>query len=262
MKKTIALVLIIWLACAGAAACAGETDFIFATPEPKAGAQEKAAEATAAPDTDAAPWTYPISREILDDPNDVLRLINRENLLDEAYPGKDKLVVTKVRGTSSTKWLVRDVVALPLEAMFNAAEAEGIKLYLESGHRDYATQKTIYYNRLKKNNGVDDFYAQFPGASEHQAGLGVDVLSKAWSDRSMNTEFAKTDEAQWMAANCVDFGFIIRYPDGKMDITGIRYEPWHLRYVGIEAASYITEKGLTLEEFTAEYKAALAGMGE
>ena len=116
----------------------------------------------------------------------------------------------------------------------------------------------MYYNRYNKN-GYDDGWVAYPGSSDHQTGLGVDILNYAWTQKSgMNAEFAKTPEAQWMAAHCHEYGFVIRYLADKEEITGINYEPWHLRYVGTECAAYMKENNLCLEEFTEEYQAYIA----
>jgi len=212
----------------------------------------------------SALWTYPISQEILADPLDILLLVNKENLLAKDYPPKDdlhQLVEVKVKKTSSSPMQVRQVMYGALESMFAAAEEEGIKLYVKSAHRAYQTQAVMYENRIK-SLGRDDGVVQKEGASEHQTGLAVDVLNWEWRDKKMNKDFAKTKEGQWMAENCARFGFIIRYPEGKEDITGITYEPYHLRYVGKEAAVYMTENNLTLEEFTVEWKSALSAYQE
>ena len=204
-------------------------------------------------------WVYPIAREILEDPEDVLRLVNKENLLGKSYPDEATLVKTTVRKVSNSAMQLRDLCNEAMQRMFDAADADGITLYLHSAYRNFRTQEVLYYNRLKDNGGKDDGVVQKEGASEHQTGLGADVISKAWIGKKFNVDFADTDEAKWMAANCARFGFIIRYPEGRTDITGIMYEPWHLRYVGVEVAQYMTEKGLTLEEFAVEAALALAG---
>ena len=206
-------------------------------------------------------WSYGIPVDILEDPNDLIRLVNKKNLLDEKYPPDDELhqlVDAGVRKTSSGERLVRTVVNDSLKLMFEAAEADGIKLYLHSAYRSFRTQKTVYSNRIEKD-GRDTGAVQSPGASEHQTGLSVDIISKAWIGKTLNAKFAETKEAQWMAANCARFGFILRYPEGeeKQEITGIIFEPWHFRFVGAEVADYITNKGLTLEEFTEEWRVEL-----
>ncbi len=89
-----------------------------------------------------------------------------------------------------------------------------------------------------------------PGASEHQLGLALDIVCTSHQD--LDEAFADTDAGIWLAQNSYKYGFILRYPKEKEYITGIKYEPWHFRYVGIEAATVITERGLTLEEFWEE----------
>ena len=200
-------------------------------------------------------WRYRLPIEVLEDPNDLLRLVNKQNLLDDQYPPNDeihRLVDAGVRKSSSGERLVRTVANDSLKLMFDAAEADGIRLYLHSAYRSFRTQKTVYGNRIEKD-GRDTGAVQSPGASEHQTGLGVDIVSKDWIGKTLNARFAETKEARWMAANCMRFGFILRYPDGKKETTGIIFEPWHFRYVGVEAANYITEEALTLEEFTEEW---------
>ncbi len=250
MKFIARMLTLLLVLSIGAPALAEETFFTFGSPQAPPATMD-----TVVQDPE---WTYPISREILLDPDDVIRLVNKENLLEKSYPDASTLVNATVSKTSSSKMQVREIAHEAMVTMFAAAKDEGIKLYLESAYRAYSTQATIYENRLKKNNGKDDGYVQKPGASEHQTGLGVDILSWAWRDSAMNEKFAQTQEAQWMAANCARFGFIIRYPKDKEEITGIKYEPWHLRYVGVEVATYMTENNLCLEEFTAQYRAALA----
>lgn len=207
----------------------------------------------------AAEWTYPVvPSELM---SDYVRLVNADNLLEPDYVPGD-LVKIKVKKTSSTAIQMRQVASDALDRMFADALAAGLTLYAHSGYRAYQTQKTMYYNRLEKNNGVDDGYVTKPGASDHQTGLGIDVISKAWIGKKFNSEFAKTEEAQWMAAYCADYGFIIRYPEDKVDITQIAYEPWHLRYVGPTAARYIMGSGMALEEFNEEWQPILQAFRE
>lgn len=255
-RRAGAFAFALFLAVSAQTVCANavETTFSFGgTPSGEVNAE------TVNPVEAQPEWTYPISREILADELDVIRLVNKQNLLDKEYPPEKTLVKATVRKTSSSTMTVRDIVADALTEMFAAAEADSVKLYLHSAYRSYRTQSTMYANRLERI-GKDDGVVQMPGASDHQTGLGVDIISKAWiSEPRLNTRFASTKEAQWMAENCFKFGFVVRYPEGeeKQAITGIMYEPWHLRYVGIEVATYMTQNALTLEEFTEEYRAEL-----
>ena len=194
-------------------------------------------------------WNYPIPYELLTT-SEYIVLANKENLLDENYVPED-LVKLTCRKISSDPIQMREVAAQALSDMFDAAKADGVTLYAHSGYRSYRTQNTMYSNRLKKNNGKDDGVVAYPGSSDHQTGLGIDVINKAGIGKKFTSAFADTKEGKWIAENCWNYGFIIRYQKDKEDITEIIYEPWHLRYVGKEAAQEITEMGVTFEEYIA-----------
>lgn len=201
---------------------------------------------------DVPEWTYPISPEIIANRNGYITLANQDSLLDGDYVPND-LMEVKLRQAVDDPEL-RKEAAEALSAMFAAAEEAGYKLYIKSAYRSYRTQNTMYYNRLEKL-GYDDGLVAYPGASDHQTGLGVDVLNYAWTQKDgMNEKFAREEEAQWMAEHCHEFGFVIRYLEDKEEITKIKYEPWHLRYVGPEVAAYMAENNLCLEEFTQEWQ--------
>ena len=129
------------------------------------------------------------------------------------------------------------------EELQTAAAELGLNIYQGSGYRSYQYQITCY------NSLVDAYGEEYanrvsakPGHSEHQTGYTVDC-------NTINETFINTPEGQWLDKHCHEFGFIIRYPEGKEDITGYDYECWHIRYVGVEAATEIYEQGLTLEEY-------------
>ncbi|GHU73633.1 hypothetical protein FACS1894184_21420 [Clostridia bacterium] len=192
--------------------------------------------------------TFPLPHELMtDDDEAYMQLVNADNLFDEATFKKD-LVPLKVRTSNNTELRLRRAASRALTDLFTAAENEGFKLYAISAYRDFATQRALYYNDIRDNDGVDDHSTQIPGASEHQTGLAVDVVNREWLGYTLTGEFEKTAEAQWLAAHCAEFGFIIRYPKAKERITGIVYEPWHLRYVGQAPARYMMDNGITLEE--------------
>ncbi len=128
------------------------------------------------------------------------------------------------------------------ELRMGAAE-DGITIYLSSGFRSYETQNYLYNGYVYYyGQAVADTFSARPGHSEHQTGLAIDcnIISDA---------FIGTPEAIWLAEHCHEYGFIIRYPQGKESITGYKYEPWHIRYIGVENAQKIHESGLTLEEY-------------
>lgn len=205
---------------------------------------------------EAAQWAYPIPYDLLMT-SDYIVLTNKENLLSEDYIPPD-LVKLTCKKISSDPIQMREVAANALSDMFAAAKEEGIILYAHSGYRSYRTQKTMYSNRLKKNNGKDDGVVAYPGSSDHQTGLGIDIINKAGIGKKFTTAFAETKEGKWVAENCWNYGFVIRYQKNKEDITQIMFEPWHLRYVGVQVAQYMHENDLSLEEFTAEWKEAAA----
>lgn len=201
-------------------------------------------------------WYFSVPLSALE--TEYAKLVNREMLLDADYEPSD-LVPLTVKKVSSSKILLRQAAATALEKMFEDALAQGCTLVAKSGYRSYGTQKTMYNNRLEQNGGKDDGVVAYPGSSDHQTGLACDVLNPDYAARPrMTTDFGETTEAKWLAANCAVYGFIIRYPDGKQEKTGIIYEPWHLRFVGKEIAGYIMGRELTLEEFTDSWQVALA----
>lgn len=200
-------------------------------------------------------WTYPLEPEILANKSGYITLVNQTNLLDSSYVPNDLVTITMKCVSSIRGDQLRKVAEQALSDMFDAAAAEGYTLYAKSVYRAYSTQSYMYKNRLQKV-GRDDGVVAYPGSSDHQTGLGVDVLNYEWTKKSgMTAAFGETKEAQWMAQHCAEYGFIIRYMEDKEDITGIIYEPWHLRYVGVDAAKYIMGNNLSLEEFDAEWHA-------
>lgn len=202
-------------------------------------------------------WTYPIPYHLLIS-SDYIHLVNRERLLAEDYVPDDLLDDLKCRKVSYDPIQMRETAANALYTLFDAAQADGIYLYAHSGYRSYRTQKTMYYRRLE-SRGYDDGIVQYPGASEHQSGLAIDVINKSGIGKNFtNDAFSNSKEGKWLAENCWDYGFIIRYQEDKEDITGIGYESWHIRYVGVQVARYMRDAHLSLEEFTAEWEAAAA----
>ncbi len=129
--------------------------------------------------------------------------------------------------------------------MKSAASLDGLNIYISSGFRSYNSQRIIYNNYVKRD-GVDvaDTYSARPGHSEHQTGLAFDV-------NIINDSFAGTPEAIWLDKNAYKYGFILRYPKGKTNETGYKYEPWHFRYVGKNLALVLYNNGnwLTMEDY-------------
>ena len=199
-------------------------------------------------------WTYPVRLTALYSPFNIL--VNRDNKVDEKY-GSDDSAKTRasIKRASSAAIYMNRTAEIALAEMFETALEEGIRLFLKSGHRSYGTQKTIYENRMK-SEGKDDGVVAPAGASEHQTGLACDILNQDYAGRPrMTPDFSQTKEAQWMKEYCADFGFILRYPEDKQEITKTIFEPWHFRYVGREVASYVMRTEMSFEEFWVEWQA-------
>ncbi|MBE6643244.1 MAG: D-alanyl-D-alanine carboxypeptidase family protein [Clostridia bacterium] len=138
--------------------------------------------------------------------------------------------------------------AAQLNVMFAAAQTEGIYLKMQSGYRSYTDQYIIYNDYVARDGqAAADRYSARPGHSEHQTGLAFDLTTTYYN--GLWEGFADTPEGKWVAENCHKYGFIIRYPKEKEHITGYMYEPWHVRYIGVEKATAVYESGLCLEEY-------------
>ena len=127
--------------------------------------------------------------------------------------------------------------------MTSDASKKGLYIYFASGFRSYDYQAQIYNNYVARDGqALADTYSARPGYSEHQSGLAIDV-------NTIDDSFSLTDEAKWLANHCHEYGFILRYPQGKESITGYQYESWHVRYVGTDLSYAIHNSGLTMEEY-------------
>lgn len=178
-----------------------------------------------------------------------LQLVNAENIVPESY--KVELVLLR-NGEAVDRRIYAD-----LQQMMDDARAEGLSPLICSSYRSHEDQIGLF------NNEVSQFEAQgysreeaktkaaewvaIPGTSEHELGLAVDIVAE--SNQMLDTSQEQTPEQQWLMANSYKYGFILRYPTDKSEITGIGYEPWHYRYVGKEAATEITQQKLCLEEY-------------
>lgn len=141
----------------------------------------------------------------------------------------------------------------PMQKFVGDARAEGLSVFLSSGYRGYEEQQYLF-NRKVEQYGEEQAatIVSRPGTSEHQTGLACDITDEYYELKNESLE--NTALYQWMSRHCQEYGFIVRYPKDKEEITGIIYEPWHFRYVGVEAATYMVEHNLCLEEFVALYQ--------
>ena len=144
---------------------------------------------------------------------------------------------------------MRSEAANAIASLFEGAKQQGVNLLGVSAYRSHQTQVTLF-NYYVQRDGYEKArtYSALPGTSEHETGLSIDVTG---GDGKCAAEdcFANTPEAKWLQAHAAEYGFIIRYPNGKEAITGYQYEPWHLRYVGTGIAKEIISRGITLEEY-------------
>ena len=190
---------------------------------------------------------------ILFNPYDQLALVNKESALPADYIPED-LVVPDVPfpfDEDLPKKKMRMVAAEAMEKLFQATDEAGLDLYAQSGYRSYETQVMLFNNYAEKNGKeAANRFSAHPGESEHQSGLTMDVTSPEVNFKLVE-EFGQTDEGKWLVEHAAEYGFIIRYPKGKEEITEYQYEPWHLRYVGKKAAKVIMSEELTLEEYLA-----------
>lgn len=152
-------------------------------------------------------------------------------------------------------------VASAFKEMEQAAQADGIDLLVCSAYRSHEKQTTNFENDVQTliNQGYSEeearattaTYIAVPGTSEHETGLAVDIVTPSY--QNLDDGYADTAAAKWLKENAYKYGFILRYPKDKEDITKIIFEPWHYRYVGVEYATQIMQNGLCLEEFLGEY---------
>ena len=146
---------------------------------------------------------------------------------------------------------MRPDAAAALEEMFAACrEQTGVTLKAVSGFRSYEKQSTLYNNKLQSVGGKQakaDEYVARPGASEHQLGLAMDIGQSG--KVNLTASFGSTEGGKWVREHCWEYGFILRYEENWEDITGYKYEPWHVRYVGKEYAAQIYEDVMPLETF-------------
>lgn len=191
------------------------------------------------------------NKKIIKNIDSKLVLVNKERNLPSDYIPED-LVIPDVPFTFEEydqKKQMKKEAADALEALFQAGKIDNIDLYAVSGYRSYKRQKTIFDWRANRyGEEVVNQTTAYPGQSEHQTGLAMDVTCHDVR-YELTQKFGETKEGKWLKENAHKYGFIIRYPKGKEEITGYSYEPWHIRYAGKEVSQSIYKKNITLEEF-------------
>lgn len=185
------------------------------------------------------------------EPDPYLVLVNADNPLPEDLVPNLK--------TIQGNFKLEEKAADAYLEMKAAAKEDGISLLVASAHRPQSTQERLYKNKVQQfiNQGYSEKDAAVvaativarPGTSEHNTGLAVDIVTPQF--QRLIEAFAETDAAKWLAANAHKYGFVLRYPKDKQEITGIVFEPWHFRYVGLEHAQIMYDNSLCLEEYLA-----------
>lgn len=180
-------------------------------------------------------------------------LVNWQNKMEDGYePELAEL---------QKNYYVDERILDAAKQMLADAQKEGLHVILCSAYRSVERQESLFNDSMKEKIKDGMSYVEayqetaksiaVPGTSEHALGLALDLISNQYDELDEGQE--DTKEAKWLAENCYKYGFILRYPPEKTAITGIIYEPWHYRYVGVEDATKITELGITLEEYLGEY---------
>lgn len=191
-------------------------------------------------DFDKEDYVDPI---VIDDFDDYV-LVNKHRQLSREYVPDDLVTIDKEYAKVDGDIEIERNVAKAFYDMAKAAKTDGMQLMVSSGYRSYEEQEEVVntYLKLYGQNYVDNYVAK-PGFSEHQTAMSLDIASK-----SVNT-FVNSDEYTWMMDNAYKYGFILRYPKSKEDITGYKCEAWHYRYVGKKIAKYIKDNNITYDEY-------------
>ena len=178
-----------------------------------------------------------------------LLLVNKYNYLDETYI-PNELTNIPLTYAFDDNQTTKEVLNA-FKNMWSAAKKQELTLIINSSYRDYKSQEEIwnYYDDIKGEEYADSIAAR-AGYSEHQTGLALDIITYG----SNKNTFEETDEFKWLEKNAHKYGFILRYPKGKEDITGYAYESWHYRYVGVDTATEIYNKNITYDEYYAYYQ--------
>lgn len=190
--------------------------------------------------------------ELVINPEDMWCLI----LTNAEYPVPEDYTVT-LKDVPGTDQKVDERIYEPLMKMLDSMKAEGLSPVVCSGYRTLDKQEKLFNRKVssyvRKGNSKEESYVlarqtlSIPGSGEHCLGLAVDFYTRSY--HQLERAFEKTPEGKWLREHAQDYGFILRYEEGKEEITGIRYEPWHYRYVGIDVARYLKKHHLSLEEF-------------
>jgi len=196
-------------------------------------------------------------KEKIEEKQEIIKIIDGILIVNKSYPLPKDYVPTdtydEINDLDYCGTCINKEAYKNYESMKADANSIGLNIWIQSGYRSYNFQKELYENYVMQD-GKDaaDTYSARPGHSEHQTGLAFDL-------NTISDDFQYTNEGIWVNENCYKYGFILRYPKNKEHITGYKYEPWHLRYVGTNLAKELYNNGnwITLEEYfklSSEYK--------
>ena len=204
---------------------------------------------------DSADYEIERQEELVINPEDMWCLI----LTNAEYPVPEDYAVT-LKDVPGTDQKVDERIYEPLMNMLEAMKEEGLSPVVCSGYRTLDKQEKLFNRKVsayvKKGRSKEESYTlarqtlSIPGSGEHCLGLAVDFYTRSY--HQLERAFEETPEGKWLREHAQDYGFTLRYDEGKEEITGIGYEPWHFRYVGIDVARYLKEHNLSLEEFYIE----------
>ncbi len=182
----------------------------------------------------------------IEDGDDLLAPVSKERTLGDYAPSD----LRRIPDYLSMGGRVMDLRPVPLEQlelMWRAADRDDVELLVRSAYRSYSTQRTLFNNYVRDHGEEEaNRFSARPGQSEHQLGTTVDF---GGTDVDLSAAFANTAAGRWLSANAYRFGFVMSYPDGKEQITGYIFEPWHYRYIGVDSAIELRASGLTLKEY-------------
>lgn len=187
----------------------------------------------------------------IEDVNSLFVLANKANYFPEDFEPIELIDPQSKHAGNQTRRKLRKVAADAIDELIAAAKNEGLDIQTVSGYRTIAYQKILYKSNVERQGlELANRYSSKPGHSEHHTGLCMDV-SSASVGFDLVEKYSQTKEGKWLAENSHFYGFVIRYPEGKDNITGYSYEPWHIRYLGVPLATYLYQTGLCYEEFLA-----------
>jgi D-alanyl-D-alanine carboxypeptidase len=210
---------------------------------------------SAPPATIAAPTLAAASPMPTRPPDDLLRFVGKTgDPLPQGYVPPD-LVPLPAGLSEPPGLLMRRPAAAAFAAMAAAARRDGATLQAISTYRSFLEQAQVYNDEVRTfGKAKADSEVALPGRSEHQLGTTADISIPALGYQ-LDDALSQTPEGRWLAAHAADFGFVLSYPAGKEAITGYRFEPWHYRYLGVDAARFIAQSGLTSTEVLRAYQA-------